>query len=372
LPRKSLQKERKQKTLIIDNHAHIFPFLGENSEYEAEGIQLVYARKALSRLLVEPTHRKSDFKIMKEDGLWDSEKPGWDGMSNVNFRVGKFGRYEWTVNGVDYCKQLMPVGMQDMISPPEFIIAQMDHAGIDKAVLQRGHIYGKLENYYHKAIKKYPHRFIGLTQIDESKAYEDKQIAELHRAIDQLGLKGLYFEPGVLWMGKFGNFDDKVFAAFWEEVDSMSIPVYTQMVRLKFLDEMKRWEGILDKHTNITLVISMGLPEELALRRGGVHIPEVVKRLLTERNVYLDVAYPISMGLNFDYPYPEAQRIIRHLYERFGPSRLVWGSDMPNVERYCTYAQSLNYLRKYCDFLSEADKELILAKNVMAIFKMDR
>ncbi len=357
--------------MIIDNHAHIFPFLGGNSEYDTPGIQMAYAQRMASRLLVEPAHRVSDFKVTKEEGLWIEEKPGWDGMTNVNFRAGKFGRYEWTVNGVDYCKQLMPVSMQDMISPPEFMIALMNRAGVDKAVLQRGHVYGKLENFYHEAIKKYPDRFIGLAQIDESKAYEDKQIAELHRAVDKLGLKGLYFEPGVLWMGKYSNFDDKVFSAFWEEVDSMSIPVYAQMVRLKFLDEMKRWEGILNKHPQIILVISMGLPEELALKSDGVHVPEVIQRLLTERNVYLDVAYPISMGLSIDYPYPEAQRIIRHLYERFGASRLIWGSDIPNVERYCTYAQSLNYLRIYCDFISDVDMESILAKNVMRIFRLD-
>ncbi len=46
----------------------------------------------------------------------------------------------------------------------------------------------------------------------------------------------------------------------------------------------------------------------------------------------------------------------------FGASKLVWGSDMPNVERFCTYRQSVDYVRRYCDFLTAAEKDLILGR----------
>jgi hypothetical protein len=42
-----------------------------------------------------------------------------------------------------------------------------------------------------------------------------------------------------------------------------------------------------------------------------------------------------------------------------GAGRLVWGSDMPNVERFCTYRQSFDYVRKYCPFLAAREKVLI-------------
>lgn len=259
-----------------------------------------------------------------------------------------------------------------MVSSPAFIIAQMDYVGIDKAVLQRNHVYGKLDEFYHAAIKQYPNRFIGLTQIDESKAYEDEQINELRHAIDELKLSGLYFEPGALWMENFKyKFDDTIFNSFWDEVDSMSIPIYAQTDRSQFIEEMKGWKNILEKHPDLILVISMGLPETIVLKDGEMHIPEVMHRLLTNHKVFLDVAYPISVGMKDDYPYYAAQKIIRHLFYTFGADRLIWGSDIPNVERYCTYAQSLNYLRKYCDFLSDNDKELVFAKNVIKVFGLD-
>ena len=37
---------------------------------------------------------------------------------------------------------------------------------------------------------------------------------------------------------------------------------------------------------------------------------------------------------------------------------------MPNVERFCTYKQSLDYVRRYCDFLTATEKDRILGDNV--------
>jgi len=365
--------------MIVDNHVHIFPYLGGNSEYESEKVQLMYAQKIMSRSFFfeptrkvffgEPTRKLEDYSIVNEVTLWDRNKPGPEGIRNVNFRAGKFGRYEWTVNGINYCKQYMPVSLQDMAAPPELVIAQMNCAGVDKAVLQRSHIYGKLENYYKGAIEKWPDRFIGLTQIDESRACYDDQISELHRGIEQLGLKGLYFEPAALFVGNFRhNFDDEIFTPFWKEVDCLSIPVYAQTDKSEFLDQMKRWKKILEKHPGTTLVISLGLREEVAWNGSKPHIPDLVHHLVTEYKVFLEVAYPISIGMTSDYPYPKAQELVRHLFDTFGPKKLIWGSDMPNVERYCTYSQSLTCLTHYCDFLSDSDKELILGKNVLTIF----
>ena len=354
--------------MIIDNHAHIFPFLGGQSEYQSQEIQLMYAQKLISDHF-EPTHRIDDFSGVNERNLWDKDKPGLVGMRKANFRAGKFGRYEWSVNDTSYCSQYMPVSLQEMTSSPEFLITQMDYVGIDKAVLQRAHIYGKLENFYYEAIKKFPDRLIGLTQIDESRAFCKDQISELHRATDKLGLRGIYFEPGALFVNNFKHkFDDEIFKPFWEKVDSLTLPIYTQTDRSKFLDQMARWENILTKHPSISLLISLGIPEQIVLRGDEIHVPEVVHRLVISHKVYLEIAYPISMGKENEYPYPKAHRIIRHLFETYGPEKLIWGSDIPNVERYCTYAQSLNYLKNYCPFLSTTDKELILGNNVMKLF----
>jgi hypothetical protein len=55
---------------------------------------------------------------------------------------------------------------------------------------------------------------------------------------------------------------------------------------------------------------------------------------------------------------------------QLGAENLVWGSDMPNVERFCTYKQSLDYVRHHCDFLSARELDLVLGGNLKRVFEL--
>jgi hypothetical protein len=46
----------------------------------------------------------------------------------------------------------------------------------------------------------------------------------------------------------------------------------------------------------------------------------------------------------------------------------MWGSDMPNVERYCTYSQSLTYLWNHADFLDDTQRRRIFRDNALELF----
>ncbi|MBV9244391.1 MAG: hypothetical protein JO366_06225, partial [Methylobacteriaceae bacterium] len=40
----------------------------------------------------------------------------------------------------------------------------------------------------------------------------------------------------------------------------------------------------------------------------------------------------------------------------------------PNVERFCTYRQSVDYVRRYCTFLTGGEKDAILGGNLEVLF----
>ncbi len=44
---------------------------------------------------------------------------------------------------------------------------------------------------------------------------------------------------------------------------------------------------------------------------------------------------------------------------------------MPNVERFCTYKQSLDYLAHYADFLKADELDKVLGGNVRALLGID-
>ena len=71
----------------------------------------------------------------------------WAGLTDVGFRVGRFGQLAFTLEGEDYYVQYLPVGMQELVCPPELMLAQMNVAGVDHCILQAGGGYGAMNDY---------------------------------------------------------------------------------------------------------------------------------------------------------------------------------------------------------------------------------
>ena len=54
------------------------------------------------------------------------------------------------------------------------------------SVLQNCKLYGKLNDYFFKAVQKYPDRFIGTGKIDEFKADQLREIEKLRYTVEEL------------------------------------------------------------------------------------------------------------------------------------------------------------------------------------------
>jgi predicted TIM-barrel fold metal-dependent hydrolase len=258
------------------------------------------------------------------------------------------------------------------------MLAQMDHAGIQIAVLQNAKPYGKLNDYFAKCIRTYPDRFVGLAEIDELKADNETEILKLRHAIKNQGLTGIYYEATkLIKTGSSASFNDRKFNLFWQEVGDLGIPIHWQLVSSRmpkevFMEQIKLFDIWVNKYPHIKSVLVHGLFARPFKEDDGFRFPKELITLCKKSNVFVEILYPIQAGpLSWDYPFPQAQRLIKEQYEELGPQKLIWGSDMPNVERNCTYKQSLTYLRNYCDFITDEDMDLILGGNIKKIMKID-
>jgi len=346
---------------IIDSHAHIFQYLGGRCGFASEQEHLDEIQKGMHNHLVMPVRRKKDHKIIKEETLWDPNDQSILGKYKVNFRVSRYGRFEWTKDGVDYYIHYMPPTLQNQESSPEFLKIMMEFVGIDKAVLQCANAYGKFNNYYLSILKEYPDVFIPLYRPDEKNSYTKTEIKKL-RTYTNFGFKGIWFS------GSRSCFDPK-YKPFWNEIQRLQLPVFWAIHPNDYNTLSKNLLEWAEEYRDIINVVTQSFPLSLYIKNGRIEIPDFMKQFTKKDNVYFELAYPISEGGKEDYSYPETRRAIKYLYNIFGGEKFVWGSDVPNVERFCTYAQSLNYLKDYCDFISKEDMALILGGNLMRIFK---
>ena len=364
-----------QKTDILDCHAHIFPPLATACGLPDAESHLLFQQRAMHTHGNQPVRRTRDDAIVEARDLWSADDPSETGRAmDVNFRVGRMGRFEWTVDDEDYYVQFLPPSLQDMHCPAEALITQMDYAGIGTAVLQNDHIYGDLAEYFSEAIARYPDRFIGLANVEEAFAYRDEQIERLHHAVDTLKMQGLYYTlSGFFRNGYRAFFNAPVYYPFWNAVAELDIPVFWVFLGDSpaggFKEEMALFRNWLERYPPVRSVLVHGVPTALfADENDRIKLPDYLREILTQYPVYSEVLYPIAWGGRTEYPYARAQQHIHQLYDQLGPDRLIWGSDMPNVERYCTYRQTLSYMN-HCDFLNAADRQKIFAANTRALFK---
>jgi hypothetical protein len=133
---------------------------------------------------------------------------------------------------------------------------------------------------------------------------------------------------------------------------------------------MVRLGGLMERVPRLRWLLVMGPPVGFFAGGGRWDFPAEVDRVYRREGTWLEVMFPISWGGVWDYPYPEAQALLRDLRDRYGAEKLVWGSDMPNVQRFCTYRQCLDYVRRHCDFLAGREKDLILGDNLRALLSI--
>jgi predicted TIM-barrel fold metal-dependent hydrolase len=356
--------------VIVDCHAHVFQNWEGACGHPSREIHRRYLQKVQTRTNARVVRSRDGARVSGAMLFRDGDN-AWTGLKDVDFRVGNFGRLDFTVDGEDYHCQYMPVAMQQIAAPPELMIAQMQYAEVDHCVLQAGWGYGAMNDYNAFAQSQYPARFTALMNIDEPRAFTDAGLREFERAHRQLGLRGVYFALDAFARYGFDvEIDDDRLGAFWSRVEGAQLPVFIEITPIpdyteaSYVANIVRLHNLMNRFRGIRWVLVMGPPAGYFAASGSWDFPEPVEAALRHDNLLLEVMFPITWGGVWEYPYREAQALIRGMRDRFGAGKLVWGSDMPNVERFCTYTQCVDYVRRHCDFLSSGEKDAILGGTI--------
>ena len=276
----------------------------------------------------------------------------------------------------------MPSTLRDMSSPPEYIIAQMDYAGVDRAILQHDRVYGRLDEYLYDCVRQYPDRFVATAQVDEWIGGQPDQLERLKHQVNDLGFSALYFSTGGFFHDDFKvGINDAGLEPLWELIAELDIPIhwYAATLRtprvevyLKEIVELTQWA---EAHPHITSVLTHGL-NHISMDRTSPNrfrvLPEIIT-LLQLPNWHVELMLHL-MNSDAEFPpyNPQLVEIIHTLVNEVGAEKLMWGSDMPACERTVTYKQSMLLFQTQCDFLTTEQREAILGRNLERLYPNSR
>jgi hypothetical protein len=91
--------------MIVDAHVHAFPRLCDQKGSGSAASTLLYLQKFVADSPSQAVRRSRDNEVIADRSqwaVWDPNDTGLGGALDVSFRVGKFGRLEWTKGGEDY------------------------------------------------------------------------------------------------------------------------------------------------------------------------------------------------------------------------------------------------------------------------------
>ncbi len=356
--------------MIIDSHVYCFPPLDALAGHKSvpEHLRVTQAGHARHQ---QPAFRVRDRAPASSKALLDPNgDPPWF-LSRVNFRVDHVHhRVVWTVDGEDYTKHYLPPNLHDTAFDAASCIAEMDYAGVDAALMHVELMLGRDVAYLADCIRRYPGRLRSMAPVDEWRIATDPDgvIREVTAAIKDYGLHAIKFSLFYAYLVNHDPWDDGVYRPFWEAVTRLGVPIFFTLrpnpdmsdERAGYLHELgilKRW---MARYPNNPVSLTHGFPWRVFREGDGIVLPDAIWEPFQNPKLHLEISFPIRIGDWWHYPYREVWPTIEQMVRRVGSNRLLWGTDMPFQNRFCTYRQSREYIEKYLTFLGPQDRAAIM------------
>jgi hypothetical protein len=122
------------------------------------------------------------------------------------------------------------------------------------------------------------------------------------------------------------------------------------------LDVLQRW---MDRYPDATASVTHGFPYRAFLEGDRIVLPDRIWEPWQNPRLSLEVSFPVRLGDLFDYPYREVWPALEQMLRKVGSRNLMWGTDMPFQNRFCTYRQSRRWIET-CGLLSQSELEDVM------------
>ena len=238
----------------------------------------------------------------------------------------------------------------------EEMIAQMDAAGVDRAVIVPPTWIGEDNSTAIEASQAYPGRFAVMGRFDPLRADMEDALAGWLAQPHMIGIRMTFRVPPYdTWLDE--NAGD--IEPFWAACERNGIPVMCLVP-----DEAHKLAPIAERHPGLRLIVDH-MAANLAAKGDAAfaHIDGLLG-LAKFDNVSVKTSSAPCFSAD-PFPYPDIYPYLKQIYEAFGAQRMLWGCDYTRLTS--TYPECLRHFQEGLDFLTAEDKEWVLGKSAATI-----
>jgi predicted TIM-barrel fold metal-dependent hydrolase len=235
----------------------------------------------------------------------------------------------------------------------EELLAEMDEAGVDAALLHPPHSWDPNSNAQAiAAVEKYPDRFAILGQVPITEPETSR--AKLQTWKQLPGMLGLRYP--LINATQQAWVTDGTLDWLWAEAETLGLPVATMAGRF-----LPAFAKVAERHPNLKLIIDhCGLVRDGRDEAAFANLQQLLP-LANHPNVALKATGAPGYS-TAPYPFRNLHDGLHRIFDAFGPHRFFWGTDLTRMP--CSYRQCVTMFTEELPWLKGTDLELVMGRGL--------
>jgi predicted TIM-barrel fold metal-dependent hydrolase len=247
----------------------------------------------------------------------------------------------------------------DVEAPIENEVAQMRDFALKYAVLINPRFFGWDNSYISDSLHRYPDLFVAHGLLDPA---GNDLPGRLRYWVREHGFQGMRFSP--IYHPNSTWLNSKEHYPLWREAERLGAVFNFYILP----QQMPMVEDMAGRFPGVKIVIDhLGKPD----LRAADPWAEFRKMFRLKRfpQVWISASEPYELSLTKEYPYRDTYPFFKAVYEEFGGKQLIWGTGYPRPRWELPMDKELEFVNQALDFYTAEDRELILSKNALNIWK---
>jgi predicted TIM-barrel fold metal-dependent hydrolase len=238
----------------------------------------------------------------------------------------------------------------------ETLIADMDRAGVDAAILVPPTYDMDRNDYALEAVRAHPRRFavMGRVSLRNDRGRDVLASWKSQGGAEKRGMLGVR-----LTFHQDGNrpwLSDGTADWFWPEAERHGVPVMVHAPEC-----VAAIGKVAERHPGLAIIYDhMAFARETMDAKAMPRVEELLP-LARLPNVSVKVSAMPCFSTE-PYPFANLREPLRRVIETFGARRCYWGSDITRVPKSCSYRQVVTHFTETLDFLSKDDLDWIMGR----------
>ena len=240
-------------------------------------------------------------------------------------------------------------------APVELLEQYMEEFAVERAVIVQPLYPGEDNSYVTEVTQAQPEKFAAVVVVDPRRP---EAANSLERWVKDSGAKGLRLRPGV--PDESACYGHESTFPLWERIQQLGV-VVNVLGGFAFMEQTRL---LADRFGDVNIILDHMAHPDIA---GGANSWQPLLDLASCPNVHVKVSgYPYCSKQS--YPFLDCRDLVKAIYDRFGPKRMIWGSDFPHILLQTGYQRAILGLSRLDLGFTDDELQTIQHDNALRLY----